>query len=140
MSGCAADIVSISDKTTRAQQQTKIVAKSDSSQESAVPQDKPSEPTKNLDHKAAAKPASSKPILYVFGGEWCGYCKRFDPIIAEVKRDVKDIEVQKVDVMKEKHLAKKHGILVFPSVVFKGNKKTGLMDAGTLKAWLDEHK
>ncbi|QZE13098.1 thioredoxin [Halosquirtibacter laminarini] len=67
---------------------------------------------------------SKLPIVVDFYATWCGPCKRQAPILKEYAKENKGkVLVVKVDVDKNKAVAKKYGIRSIPTLyIFKGGK------------------
>ena len=80
-----------------------------------------------------------KPALIDFYATWCGPCKQVAPIVADMAREFSGrIHVYKIDIDKEKELAKVFGIQSIPSFLFipkKGEPKmiVGAMDRKTFR-------
>ncbi len=57
-------------------------------------------------------------VLIDFFADWCTPCKMLSPVIEDVAKDAKKkVKVCKVNVEKEKELAKKFGIMSIPTLV-----------------------
>ena len=88
---------------------------------------------------------SSKPVLVDFYAEWCMPCKMMLPILLEVEEDMKDkAQFLKVDVDKEKELAKRFRILSVPTlIIFKNGeqlwRQSGVMQKKALTQLLKEY-
>jgi len=68
---------------------------------------------------------SNKPVLIDFYADWCGPCKVFSPIIAEVKDELGDnVRVVKIDVDKNESLSRKLKVMSIPTVMIFQNGKT----------------
>ena len=80
------------------------------------------------DYKEALKISKDKPLLVIFGTEWCGYC-------VKLKKEIKDFDLTNyviciVDADEEKDLAKEFKVNSYPtSFILKNeiikDKKTG---------------
>jgi thioredoxin 1 len=52
-----------------------------------------------------------------FHAEWCGPCKKQDPIIDELEEKHPDVEFEKVDVDDDPEEAQKYGVKSVPTIV-----------------------
>ena len=60
--------------------------------------------------------------IVVLHTEWCGFCKKFDPIFDEVSQEHgKQYRFAKVDAQKEQEIAKLFKVQAFPTIVFVKN-------------------
>ncbi len=66
---------------------------------------------------------NNKIILVIFFSERCGYCKMQDPILDELKNSMgNQIEIIKIDIDKDKDMAKKLDIDATPTLfILKNN-------------------
>ncbi len=61
----------------------------------------------------------TKPCIIDFYADWCGPCRTLAPVLAEMAAKYKDkIIVYKINVDKEKELAKAFGISSIPTLLF----------------------
>lgn len=86
-----------------------------------------------------------RPFAIDFSAVWCGPCRMFAPIYAEVATEMKDRMVfYKVDVDKEQELAAQLGINSIPTILIfnPANKQSnviqGLVDKDTFIAEIDK--
>jgi len=80
-----------------------------------------------------------------FGAEWCGPCKKLDPIIDEIVKDNSDIKVTYVDIDADSSLAVEYGILSVPSTLFFKHGKVmssiiGLVPKAKIQSTIDQYK
>ncbi|HAQ60948.1 TPA: thiol reductase thioredoxin [Candidatus Delongbacteria bacterium] len=80
-----------------------------------------------------------------FGAEWCGPCKKLDPIIDEIVKDNGDVKVCYVDIDHDGELAAEYGILSVPSTLFFKQGKVmssiiGLVPKAKLQTAIDQYK
>lgn len=67
---------------------------------------------------------SPVPVLLDFSAEWCGPCKRLQPIVEEIAREYSNrIRVAHLDVDKAQETAVRYGIMSVPTMlIFRGGK------------------
>ena len=75
----------------------------------------------NFDEKVIQ---SSSPALVDFWAEWCGPCKMLTPVLEELSSENESkINIYKVNVDENQHLAVKYGIRSIPTLLlFKGGE------------------
>lgn len=81
-----------------------------------------------------------KPVLIDFYADWCGPCRIQAPIIEEVAEEVKDFAiVGKINVDKERDLARQYSIMSIPTlIIFKEGKVVERISGLTQKQRLVE--
>jgi thioredoxin 1 len=76
---------------------------------------------KNFESEVLRSPV---PVLLDFSAEWCGPCKRLQPIVEAIAVEYADrLRVAHLDIDKAQATAVKYGIMSVPTVLFfKGGK------------------
>jgi thioredoxin 2 len=83
-----------------------------------------------------------QPVAVDFWAEWCGPCRTYGPIFAEVaKQELGSVVMVKVDTEKEPALSGAMGIRGIPATVLfrageEAKRQAGVMPAPMLKQWL----
>ena len=78
-----------------------------------------------------SKKKNKKKTIYYFFADYCGYCKRFDPLFNKLKRKYgKNINFKKIDGKKinNKRLMLDYKIKLFPTLIIKETKKPFIGD------------
>jgi thioredoxin len=71
------------------------------------------------DNFAAEVLKSTLPVLLDVSAEWCGPCKRLEPIVAEIAADYAGrLKVAHLDVDRAQATAVKYGIMSVPTLLF----------------------
>lgn len=60
-------------------------------------------------------------VLLDFYADWCGPCKRLNPILEKISEENKDINIFKINVDKENNLAAKFKIRNIPLIIIYNN-------------------
>jgi len=60
-------------------------------------------------------------VLLDFYADWCGPCKRLNPILEKISEENKDINIFKINVDKENNLATKFKIRNIPLIIIYNN-------------------
>jgi thioredoxin 1 len=81
---------------------------------------------------------SSKPVLVDFYADWCGPCKQMDPVLKQVKQELKGVKIVRVNVDKHPFIASNFHIHRIPTfMVFREGEPLwsgeGAFSAGELK-------
>lgn len=89
--------------------------------------------------------AMNQLTIVKFGAEWCGPCKKLDPIIDELANDNPDVKLVYVDIDNDSALAAEYGILSVPTTLFFKSGKVmssiiGLVPKVKLQAVIDQYK
>lgn len=81
---------------------------------------------------------SDKPTLVDFYATWCGPCKMMHPILKELSKDIKgQAKILKVDIDKNKKLAKKLDVMSVPTfIIYKKGKVVWRRSGGQTKSKL----
>lgn len=85
-----------------------------------------------------------KPAIIDFFVTWCGPCRQMSPIVEQIAKDnAGKIDVYKVDIDKEKQLARVFGIQSIPTILFvpvagKPTVQVGALDKATFEQAVDE--
>ena len=58
------------------------------------------------------------PVLVDFSAEWCGPCKRLEPIVEEIAREFSSrVRVAHLDIDKAQNTAVRYGIMSVPTIL-----------------------
>ena len=86
---------------------------------------------------------SSKPELMLFYVDWCPHCTRAKPVVEELQKTNKDVNVKLVDCEKEKDLAKQFNVRAYPTLyLVKGEDRHEFnkgVSKDNLEAFIKEH-
>ncbi len=62
-------------------------------------------------------------VLVDFHATWCGPCKMIAPVLEEIANDRSDVKIIKVDIDKDRMLAREFGVMSVPTLfMFKDGK------------------
>lgn len=83
---------------------------------------------------------SAEPAAVFVHADWCGFCKKFDPVFSDAARAFPAIKMLKVDSAKAQQLVKEHGITGFPTILtnFGEKKHVGYLPAEGLAQLLNK--
>lgn len=74
------------------------------------------------------------PVLVDFYAEWCGPCKMMNPILKDVKDNLKErVSIIKIDVDKNQELAAKYQVRGVPTMLLFKNGKQVWRQSGMLQ-------
>lgn len=84
-------------------------------------------------------------IVIDFWAEWCGPCKAFAKIVANVAKEYPDVVFGSVNVDDEKALAEEFSVRSIPFVMIMRNRvvvyaESGMLSASSLRELLDQAK
>lgn len=57
-------------------------------------------------------------VILKFGAEWCGPCKKMDPIIDQVATENPDVKITHLDIDKEREIPVQYAVLSVPTTLF----------------------
>lgn len=60
----------------------------------------------------------NKKVLIDFYADWCGPCRMLSPIIEEVKKEVTDVLVTKINVDEFPDIASRYGVRSIPTLIY----------------------
>lgn len=75
--------------------------------------------------------------LLDFWAAWCAPCRVMAPVLEEIKKEVKDVEVEEINVDEKPDEAAKFGVMSIPTyIILKDEKEVGRKIGVTPKAEL----
>jgi len=77
--------------------------------------------------------------LLDFWAQWCAPCRVMAPVLEEIKKEVKDIEIEEINVDENPQKASEFGVMSIPTyIIVKDGKEVGRKIGVTAKAELIE--
>jgi|APHM01.1.fsa_nt_gi Thioredoxin domain-containing protein len=101
--------------------------------------------TTDIDQDTMAEIKSSEQTWVVdFGADWCGPCKKMEPIYEEVSASFDSVEFGKVDMEEQSDLATEFNVRALPTLlVLQGGdvkaRTQGFMNEDDLEEWVEEN-
>ena len=76
--------------------------------------------------------------IFKFGAEWCGPCKRLEPILDQLQKDYPDLIIRGIDIDEAPDLAAKYKIRTLPTIIIleddiEVSRLVGLSNLSTIK-------
>ncbi len=61
-----------------------------------------------------------------FWAPWCGPCRMMEPILEEIEKEHKDLEIVKINVDEKPEISNQYGVMSIPTyIVMKDDKEVG---------------
>jgi thioredoxin len=98
----------------------------------------PAVTTAAFDHQVLGSP---RPVLVDFTADWCPPCRQIAPVLAELAvEQAHRLRVVQVDVDQQPELARRYGVMSFPSLLLfvDGVERLRLVGARSKRRLLDE--
>ena len=81
--------------------------------------------------------------VIMFSASWCPPCQRTKPVFVALRQEVKDIQLEIVDIDEAKNLAEQFDVRAVPTFVLLNDdkevaRKSGGMTAEQLKAFINQ--
>lgn len=86
--------------------------------------------------------ASKRPVLLDFGARWCGPCKRLEPALEALSKEMGDqLAVARVDIEESPTWVARFGVRAVPTLVLVRDgvtlqRRVGTMSAAELASWV----
>lgn len=55
--------------------------------------------------------------LLRFQADWCIPCKQLSPVLAQIEKEVKDVQIESVDVDNAPEVASQYGVMSVPTLI-----------------------
>ena len=81
---------------------------------------------------------SDKPVLVDFWAEWCAPCKKVDPLLAEIAKEMGDrVQIVKVNIDENPETARAYRVMSVPTLtIFKGGEPVNSLTGARPKSAL----
>jgi len=67
--------------------------------------------------KGSIQPERGKITIVDFYADWCGPCRRIGPVLEKIAQENSDIVLQKVNIDKQRDLAKEYNVTAIPHII-----------------------
>lgn len=86
-----------------------------------------------------------KITLVDFYATWCGPCKMLHPVLEEVEKETKEIEIKQIDVDEAPEVSKEYGVMSIPTLIlFKNGEEVarniGFLGKQEIISWINQNK
>ncbi len=86
-----------------------------------------------------------KMTLVDFYATWCGPCKMLHPVLEEVEKEAKEIEIKQIDVDGAPEVSKEYGVMSIPTLILFKNgeevaRNVGFLGKQEIISWINQNK